>query len=341
MEEELKNSEGIKKCCRCKFNLWQIVAAGLFILFVASILTGGFGLKLFGVSSNKLAGQAVEFINQYLMQAGSTASLISSDCNHKVSLCKFTIDVGGNQYDSYVSSDGGMLFPDAIEVEKFKEQRTAAASSQEDSLENLPKADRPSVELFVMTYCPYGLQAQKALLPVINLLKDDADIKIRFVNYAMHDKKEIDENLRQYCIQKEEPEKYSAYLNCFIVAGESEKCLTEAKINEKKMNTCVSQTDKEYKVSAGYEDKETWLNGTYPRFDVETDLNEQYGVQGSPTLVINGQRVSPSRTPQDYKEAICLSFNAEPEICSRELSSEALTSGFGLGTGTSSDAECQ
>ncbi len=341
--EEVKNSEGTKKCCRCKFSLWQIISGVLFVIVVVSVLTGGFGLKLFGPSADKLAGQTVEFINQYLMQPGSAASLIKADCNKKVSLCKITINVGENEFDSYVSSDGQILFPDAIEVEKFKEQKGAAAdnNNQQTSLENLPKVAKPEVGLFVMSYCPYGLQAQKALFPVMDLLKDKADIKIHFVNYIMHEKKEIDENLRQYCIQKQEPEKYSAYLKCFAAAGEFEKCLTEVKTNKAKLDSCVSQADKDYKISAGYEDKTTWLNGTYPLFNVEADLNQQYGVQGSPTMIINGQVVNPNRTSQDYKEAICLGFETMPEECAQELSTQSLVPGFGFEAGVSTGAECQ
>jgi len=32
----------------------------------------------------------------------------------------------------------------------------------------------------------------------------------------MHDKKEIDENTVQHCIQQEQPDKYSDYLECFL-----------------------------------------------------------------------------------------------------------------------------
>lgn len=323
--------------------LWQIISGILFVILVVSVLTNGFGLKqvLTGFSADKLAGKTVEFINQYLMQPGSVASLTNASCNKKVSLCKFTVNVNENSFDSYVSSDGQILFPDAIEIEKFKEQKEAAGaenSNQQASLENLPKKEKPEVGLFIMSYCPFGLQAQKVLLPVMDLLKDKADIKIHFVNYVMHDKKEIDENLRQYCLQKQEPEKYQPYLNCFLAAGEFEKCLTEAKINKTKLNSCVSQTDKDYKISAGYEDKATWLNGTYPHFDVETDLNQKYGVAGSPTMVINDQVVSPKRSSQDYKEAICLGFKSMPEECFEELSSQPLVSGFGFEQGLSAPA---
>src|SRR3989338_8353212 len=73
---------------------------------------------------------------------------------------------------------------------------------------NIPKSDRPKVELFVMADCPYGLQMEKAYIPAWDLLKKKADIDVKFVSYAMHGKKEVDENTRQYCIQKEQDGKY-------------------------------------------------------------------------------------------------------------------------------------
>jgi len=63
--------------------------------------------------------------------------------------------------------------------------------------ENLPR-----VELFVMSHCPYGLQVEKAILPAVKLLGDRIKFNVRFCNYAMHGKAEIDEELLQYCIQK-------------------------------------------------------------------------------------------------------------------------------------------
>ena len=55
----------------------------------------------------------------------------------------------------------------------------------------VPKSDRPKVELFVMSYCPYGLQMEKAYLPAWELLKNKADIDLKFVSYSIHPKKKI------------------------------------------------------------------------------------------------------------------------------------------------------
>lgn len=345
--------------------LWKGIASGLLVILIVSVLTNGFGLKqiLVKVSSKELSNQTIEFINKNLLQPGTTASLGETNCKERLGLCKLTLNIGETSYDSYVSADGELLFPEAIEMEKVEEANNQAVTdqqaNQQASLEDIPQQEKTDVKLFIMSYCPFGLQAQKALLPAMDLLKDEADIKIHFVNYIMHDKKEIDENLRQYCIQEQQPEKLLSYLNCFVEAGETEKCLTQVNINQSKLKTCVSQTDKEYGVSTDYEDKDSWLSGRYPLFKIEDELNKQYGVGGSPTLVINDVvvvskqqdcpggdimcNVMPSlgRTPEDYKQAICMGFETMPEQCAQTLSTGSPIPGFGLDEASSStDAQC-
>jgi homospermidine synthase len=99
-----------------------------------------------------------------------------------------------------------------------------------------------------MSYCPFGTQAEKGILPVINLLKDKIDFKVKFVNYSMHGKKEIEENTLQYCIQKVEPNKYNDYLTCFLKAGNSKDCIKEAKLDMNKINTCIENTKKKFNI---------------------------------------------------------------------------------------------
>ncbi|MDO9509875.1 MAG: hypothetical protein Q7J14_01140 [Candidatus Magasanikbacteria bacterium] len=203
------------------------------------------------------------------------------------------------------------------------------------------KADKPVVELFTMTYCPYGLQMQKAFLPVMELLKDKANLSIKFVSYAMHDKQEIDENNVQYCLQEEQDDKLIAYLKCFTVNGDSSSCLKESKVNESKLNSCISATDKKFGITAAYNDKASWLSGRYPIYPVDQTLNDQYGVQGSPTLVINGAQVQSARSPEAVKQVVCAAFNEQPSECAQVLSTASASPSFGAGTGADTgSAEC-
>ncbi len=216
-------------------------------------------------------------------------------------------------------------------------QPPAAAQNQTPPQANIPKTAKPTVELFLMAYCPYGLQMQKAFLPAWDLLKNKADLSVKFVNYAMHGKKEVDENTRQYCIEKEQPAKYSAYLKCFFGAGQNDgseanykSCLSSAGVNESSLSSCVNNTDKQFGISAKFNDQASWLSGRYPQFPINESENTKYGVQGSPTLVINGVQSQAARTPEAIKQAICAAFVNAPPECSQPLDNSSFQAGFGL-----------
>jgi len=195
--------------------------------------------------------------------------------------------------------------------------------TEEAKKKELTKSDKPDVKVFVMSYCPYGLQAEKMYLPVYNLLKDKSTMGIYFRELRDARQKELDENLRQHCIQKEQSDKYAAYLECFTASTAAADgtvnpatCLAKAEVDKTKMNACMSATDAQFKITENYNNKETWLSGSYPTFGIHEDLNKQYNVQGSPTIVINDKDAGTAltaRTPEAFKALICSTFNNEPE----------------------------
>jgi len=247
------------------------------------------------------------------------------------------VDIGGTDYVSYVTEDGKFLFPQAINLEEF----LASVNKPEDDNKTaeVKKQARPDVKLFVMSYCPFGLQAEKALLPAWKLLEGKADIGIYFVDYVMHEKAEVDENLRQYCIQKNEPNKFLAYLDCFSKSGDFQSCMSETGVDQALVSSCEKETDSQFQITENYENKDKWLNGEFPKFNINHDLDEKYGVDGSPTVVINGQVVNVARTPDDYKQAICNAFEQAPEECSQTLSALSPAPGFGSETTDSGSEE--
>ena len=275
------------------------------------------------LSAQDAASKAVSYINEHLLSGGASASLI--DVTEESGLYKLLLRIGEDEFETFVSKDGQLLFRPGY---YYYMDASDATSTPTPSIE-IPKSDRPDVKIFVMSYCPYGLQAEKMMLPVYDLLKDEIDIGIYFVDYAMHGKQELDENLRQYCMQNEDQPKYIDYLSCFVQGGNSSVCLTEAGINPGDIANCVSETDATYNISGQYSDQSTWRGGTYPVFDVHKDLNELYGVTGSPTIIINGQKVIVNpRTPENFKQVICSAFNSSPEECSQTLSNEVPSAGF-------------
>lgn len=256
-------------------------------------------------------------------------------------LYELEIKIRGQKFASYVTKDGELLFPQAINLNDFlaslkKAETNKKAASDSAGTPEVQKVERPDVKLFVMSYCPYGLQAEKGILPAWNLLKGKADIGIYFVDYAMHEKKELDENLRQYCLQEREPDRYLSYLDCFTQSGKSGSCLKQVGANRSRISSCVEEMDNKFGVSEGYENKQEWMNGKYPPFEVHADLNEKYGVRGSPTLVVNGSKLNLSdRSPEGFKKVICKAFTEQPEQCGRTLSGKTPSPGLGGGTTSS------
>lgn len=203
-----------------------------------------------------------------------------------------------------------------------------------------PKFDEANIELFVMSYCPYGLQSQKAILPVKAAFGEDLNLTIRFVDYIMHGKKEIDENNIQYCLQKDDPSTLFKYLECFTISGNTTECLTQVNKSHEDLVSCIEELDKTYNIDGLYEDKSTWSNGVYPQYPVDTIENDLYGVRGSPTLVFNGITMSWGRSPEAIKQGICNMLENPPDVCNKTLSTATASPSFGGGTGTTSTGTC-
>lgn len=279
--------------------------------------------------------KAMTFINGILSAQNTIAELVS--WKKESGMYKMNLKVKDQEVIVFLSSDGRYLFlTPGIDLWSLTKAPTEASSPQQEATSTPEKRDRPDVKLFVMSYCPYGIQMEKALFPVYDLLKDKVDFQIYFVNYILHGEKEMLENLRQYCIQKEDREGFFNYLKCFDRTGNYSECLKEAKIDEKKISQCMDDTDKEFKL------KDQFSKTEPPPFPIHNDLNLRYNVRASPTFVLNDILVDIERSPQKIKEAICNGFNTPPEECNQNLSTAIPSPGLGNGgSSNNSEGECK
>lgn len=325
---------------------WKVTTIILFALFITSIFTGGFK-DFFGTSSvgsQTAAMQAVDYINTNLLQGRTTATL--KDVSDEGSFYKVSLEIQGQQFDSFVTKDGKFLFPQGIDMtEKIEIPQTPetppATGAATVDCEDTPKSEKPSVDMFIMSHCPFGTQIEKGMLPVLELLKDKINFNLRFVYYAMHGETEVNEQLNQYCIQKEQNDKLVDYLYCFLEEGEGESCLTKVGIDADKLAACTEATDGEFGITEKLNDQSTWLNGRFPLFDIDKTLNEKYGIRGSPGLVINDQTIQSGRDAVSLLNAICCAFDEKPAECEETLEATAPSPGFGFGTsGSGSTGSC-
>jgi hypothetical protein len=331
----LKNFKGEYKLTK-KLNKWKITSFVLIIVLIAFYTTSGNGISF--ASGNGIAEDAVNFINVNLLQGQATAIL--GDVTTESGLYKAAITIEGQPSDLYISKDGKLLFPTVIPLTETIEDITTPAQ-QQDVAEITIKSDKPVVEVFVMSHCPYGTQMEKGILPVAKLLDDKIDFNLKFVYYAMHGEKEVTEQLNQYCIQKEQNDKFMDYLYCFLEDGEGETCLSEIGIDIDMMNTCTEAADTEFEITKNLEDQSLWLSGKFPLFNTDKEANEKYSVGGSPTLVINGETAKAGRDSVSLLNVICSAFNEVPEECGTEFEAVAPGPGFGWSsTGSNNVAQC-
>ncbi|MGV8168742.1 MAG: hypothetical protein ACP5N3_01670 [Candidatus Nanoarchaeia archaeon] len=337
-EKSEKKTEGKTCSSSCAKTTWMVMAIVFFlaaIIFLVLWLTNGRD-STSGVGEEQIKVEMKKFIDENLLQAGMTSTVDSVE--DLGGIYKLTISVAGQTITSYATKDGKIFFPSGLALEEATAAPTTPAQAQQPP--EVPKTDKPVVEVFVMSHCPYGTQIEKGLLPVVSLLGDKADIQIKFVNYAMHGQKEVDEQLNQYCIQQEYPDDYYKYLQCFLNDSNTARCMTEMKFSQTKIDACITAADAEFGISKDFADKSTW-KGSFPSFSIYDAENIKYGVQGSPTLVINGKSVSSARDSQSLKNAICAAFNDAPAECDTALPTASPSPGFGYGTSGSDAAAAQ
>lgn len=294
--------------------------------------------------SQEVKAKVQELIEGKLVPEGTQIEI--GDVVEESDLYKMTIKVNGEEVVSYITTDLTKFIPQLIDVKELEGGTEDGGAETEDApaaTEVQTKLDKPVVELFVMSHCPYGTQIEKGILPALKELGATVDAKIKFVDYAMHGEKEVTEQLRQYCIQEKEPQKFHAYLECFLKSEDATSCMRTAAVNQAILTQCATQTDQTYKVTELLKNKETWVSGQFPQFNISKADNEKYGVQGSPTLVINGETIQAGRDSASLLKAICSGFTTPPEACNKELATAAPAPGFGDGvdkTGASTEAEC-
>lgn len=315
-------------------------------LAVGLILAGVAGFAYYAYASSSwlsvkdIETKSTDFVNSELLQGqgSATVKVLAKEGN----LYKLEVTYNGQKIESFVTIDGKRFFPQSIEMIKNNvADNTENTKANSDSVVSTveQKSDKPVVELFVMSHCPYGLQMEKGILPVVKTLGDKIDFKVKFTDYAMHGEKELKEQLNQYCIQKEQPTKFLSYLECFAKDGANggDECLNQVGIDTAKLASCFAKSDKEFKVLENFKNRDGY-RGNYPGFEVFKTDNEKYDVQGSPTLVINGAQSQSGRDSNSILKSICTAFNNTPEECSTVLPSETPAPGFGGGVATAGSA---
>jgi len=305
-------------------------------LFLIVLLAFGAGLcigvflgksklqKIEKVPLKEASQRVVDYTNKYLLPKNLKATLVEQSFDQETSLYKIKLKVGKEEFEVYTTLDGKYLFPQRIDI---------TLSPQEKILSQIPKKENSEALLFVMSFCPFGNQAEKVIYPVVKLLGEKAKIEPHYVIYqnylggdpnyclengkycSMHGLEELKEDLRELCIFKYQKEKFWDYL-----MEVNEKCSLE------NIQTCWEKIAQSHQIDIE-KIKKCEKEEALSLLEKEVALNEKYQVTASPTLIVNGFEYQGERSPQAYKEAICAGFLNPPKECQEKLSTSTDFSG--------------
>jgi len=321
-----------------KINLsWILITLMIaaFLIGYGKMNTGGALFKGFGSQKAKETAQkAIDYINKNFLENGG-AVLVS--VFEESGVYKFKMEAGGSEYDSYLTKDGKILFPDGIKI--LEEETTTTTEAKKMTCDELKKTKTPALEVFVVSQCPFGLQMQRVINEIVrNIPELDDYIEVKYMGeikggkiIAMHGDEEAQENLRQICIREEQKEKYWEYIGCYIKEGKINECLDLAKIDTSKLNGCINDNTRGIK---------------YAQKDF--DAQNKYKVTGSPTLILNEENVAEfdfgGRTAEAVKTVLCCGFQSQPNVCSQKLTEDSAETGFSSvyssGSVKGDDASC-
>ena len=315
-------------------NPWKPACIACAVLFVIALVLGMSGAfssisdaSLFSSTKSKevTAQNAVNGISANYLASGVSARL--AGVTEESGVYKVAIEYSssqGKQVSSvYLTRDGKLLFPTVYPMTAT----TAAATVKktvEESCSEQTKVETPVLEVFVASYCPYGTQVQDVLADVVSGVPDLAkNIRVRYMGgvtngtvWSMHGKTEAAENLRQICIREEQPDVYWKYVSCFLNSSSSAECVTTAGIDLTTLTSCTADPARGI---------------SYAEKDFASE--DSYGVTGSPTLFLNGVKVSEfnfgGRNPEAIKTLICCGFSDQPGACATRLSNVSASASQG------------
>jgi len=291
-------------------------------LILAVMATGcvklGAGTTTKTLTLEEAKAKAVEFINTNLMQPGSSVSI--KEASEDNGMYKLVINMSsGQEVTSYITKDGTKFFPQVMDVAEIEGKNQNA---------------KPKVELFVMSFCPYGVIAANAMSPVADLLGDEADINVRYIASiegddinqvkSLHGPIEGIEDARQLCALKN----YGQETYWDYVDEINEKCYPIYRNGEDVYKTCWQTAAKNAGMNISKLDTCVENEGA-DLIREEDKIAKANGVSGSPTLIINGAKINAARNPEGYKAAICGAYNTPPEECETALSAEGGTADGG------------
>lgn len=270
--------------------------------------------------------QATDKLRTFLSQRLSGQAFEVKNLKKEKGLYQATISLSGQNLKSYMSTDGSLFFPQVMSMNAPENK-------------SIPQKDTPEVDLFIMSFCTYGNQAENIMKPVVDLLGKEADINLHYIIYSnygsaknclseeqkycsLHGVAEVKQDIRELCVAQDNSQK----LWDFVTTINSD---TDVENVEQDWSNIAQQVGLDVnKISSCQQEQglsllKQEMSLTTQKYPVQKpsqhNNQEKVLIQGSPTLVINGMIYDGQRSSQAYKEAICSAFTEAPQECNQQI----------------------
>jgi glutaredoxin len=312
-------------------NKWMLAGIGIIIVILAIIAilmatsSGSTGGSVAAVPMAECGRTVIDYANANLVQANTTATL--GGVTEKNGVYNIAVTYQGREITLYATKDCSFLFSGITDLKAAPATETTPVPT---TVAAPVKSASPTVELFVMSFCPYGVQAETAMKPVVDLLGSKADFNVRYIATvqgttadsvkSLHGLAEAKEDLRQLCVAKYYPQQlwtyieginaqcYPTWQNATQLAACQQNVTATLSMDNQKIETCAASSE------------------GLDLLRADGVITAKESVSGSPTLIINGQRYNGQRTAEAYKQFICDRFTTAPAECATNLSSTAAAS---------------
>lgn len=258
-----------------------------------------------GISKSNLE-EIVVGMYDHLGYDAEVSSIVSEDNFYKVS-----VSVEGSSEILHFTLDGKEFVPDGF-ILPVQDILDSSKPTEVEEVVEIPLSEKPIVDLYVMSFCPYGNLAEETMLPVYDLLKEDVDWNIRYivsekngVINSLHGQPETDQNIRELCVLNQ----YGLDSFWNFVSYVNNNCGSDGNCWE----------DGAEELGLNVDDiKSCYETDGFNLMKEEAKISSEAGVGGSPTLIINGVQtdiVYDYGNSESYKQVICSAFDVKPEKC--------------------------
>ncbi|MBI5798294.1 DsbA family protein [Candidatus Woesearchaeota archaeon] len=300
-----EHKENVRRNRTMKSSLWKWSTLVLFLLLVVTVYMNGF--PRFG--SSGAVDRAVSFVNEELLADVAVAELVSSSMEngfYKIELKLVPLDARLGEPKNatiYVSKDGNILFPTAVDISTFSSSSATTSTGQVSNTSTSTSAavnnagnviGNPNASLSIIEFGDYQCPACGAAHPTITTLLADYDGKVNliFKNYPITSKHEFAQKASEAAECAGVQGEFEAYYNTLyenqlaLTIDDLKKYASDLGLDRSAFDNCLDSGAMAEKVAA---DQLEGINA---------------GVSGTPTFFIGEQKIIGPEKLETFKAAI-------------------------------------